>query len=358
MQHSKASTTATPRDEAYWPPGSRAFRQAAPFPLESGHELPELTLAYHTYGRLNATRDNVIWICHALTANSDAADWWAGLVGEGKLFDPGRHCIVCVNMLGSCYGSTGPPSYNPATERPYYSAFPLVTIRDMVRSQELLRQHLGIERIRLMIGGSMGGQQGLEWAVMAPERVEQLVALATNAQHSPWGIAFNETQRLAIEADPSFLQDRWDGGAKGMAAARATALLSYRSYEIFEQKQQDPDANRRLTQHRACSYQRYQGEKLVRRFNAHSYWILSRAMDSHHLARDRAPMQAVLADIRARTLVISLASDLLFPAHEQRYLATHIPGAMYTSIDSPYGHDGFLIEAQAIQEAILQHLDL
>jgi homoserine O-acetyltransferase len=316
-------------------------------PLESGAMLAGAHVAYRTWGQLNATRDNVVWVCHALTANADVLAWWPGLFGPGCFFDPADWFIVCANVLGSCYGSTGPSDRNPATGQPYYQYFPLLTIRDVVAAHEALRQDLGLARIHTLIGGSLGGQQALEWAVQQPQVFEHLVVIATNARHSAWGIAFNEAQRLAIEADPTYHAGQPDGGDEGLRAARAVALLSYRGYAAYGDSQTDPDDGR-LRDHRASSYQRYQGDKLVARFNAYSYVALGRAMDTHHLGRGRGGVAAALTGIRARTLVLGITSDILFPLSEQQELARHIPGVIYAELDSRYGHDGFLLETAAI----------
>jgi homoserine O-acetyltransferase len=358
-----------------------------PFVLECGAILPHLEIAYHTYGQLNAARNNVVWVCHALTGNSNAADWWSGLIGEGRLFDPRYVFVVCANMLGSCYGSSGPLTYNPATNEPYYLDFPAVTTRDMARAHSLLRRHLGVDRIALALGGSMGGQQVLEWAVLEPEVFECIVPMATNAQHSPWGIAFNETQRLALQADPTFAERHMHAGTAGMKAARAIGILSYRSYETFLATQSEPSlpvpsffANgayssplsasassnghaaenaiqgAKLDHFRASSYQAYQGEKLVKRFHAHSYWILSKAMDSHNLGRGRTSLEEALQSIRASALVIGISSDILFPPAEQRFLCEHLADAEYVEIGSIYGHDGFLVEFDRIRTTIEEFL--
>ncbi len=323
------------------------YHHKASFLLESGTVLEGLQIAYQTYGKLNRQGDNVVWICHALTANAEAADWWNGLVGTGKLFDPEQYFIVCANMLGSCYGSTGPQSINPLTGQVYGADFPLVTTRDMAQAHALLRQVLGIQKIRLAIGGSMGGQQVLEWAVSEPAVFEQICVLATNAFHSPWGIAFNEAQRMAIEADPTLDSDHPDAGKQGLEAARAIAMLSYRSYESYRRSQSESTSEK--TDHfLASSYQRYQGLKLQRRFHPRAYLALSKAMDSHHVGRGRGGAEAALTQIKAQTLVIGIASDVLFPPEEQAFLAKSIPDAYLEIIDSHYGHDGFLIEYEQI----------
>lgn len=327
------------------------FKYNQSFELESGESLPRIQLQYATLGELNETKDNVIWICHALTANNEADEWWEGIVGVGKLIDPSEYFIICANMLGSCYGSTGPLDTNPKTQKLYYLDFPQVTTRDMASALNLLRLELGITTIPLCIGGSMGGQQALEWSIIEPDLFQNLVVLATNAKHSPWGIAFNESQRLALLSDPTFKDERPDAGLAGLKAARSVALLSYRNYEAYWNTQSETDIEK-TDHYRAMSYQQYQGDKLVQRFNAQSYWFLSKAMDSHHLGRSRGGIEKALSTVKANTLVIGIKSDLLFPTSEQRTIAENIKGAIYEEIDSFYGHDGFLIETKEITEIV------
>ncbi|MCB0841413.1 MAG: homoserine O-acetyltransferase [Bacteroidetes bacterium] len=319
--------------------------------LESGEILSGFQLSYSTIGQLNEQKDNVIWVCHALTGNAKVNEWWPGMVGEAAVFDPKDSFIICVNMLGSCYGSTNALSINPATSEPYYHDFPFLTNRDIVGSFDLLRQHLGIEKINILAGGSMGGQQVLEWGIIEPDRFDYLIPVATNALHSPWGIAFNESQRMAIEADPTWKEKAPHAGIIGMKAARSVALLSYRNYAAYvgTQSENNPDV---YNDFRASSYQRYQGEKLAKRFHAFAYWTLSKAMDSHHVGRGREGVEAALNRIKAKTLVIGVESDVLFPVDEQKFLARHIPKAEYVEVQSKYGHDGFLIETDQITEAI------
>lgn len=329
------------------------FRHSAAFTLECGITIPGYHLAYNTYGTLK--ENNVVWIFHALTANSDPAEWWPGLVGKGKLFDPARYFIVCVNMPGSCYGSVGPLEQIHGSREFYYHAFPFFTTRDMVRAYQPLKQQLGISKIHIGIGGSMGGQQLLEWAIEEPALFEHIIPIATNAWHSPWGKAFNESQRWCIESDPSWKKRSPDAGLAGMKLARSVALLSYRHYQTYDLFQNDEN-NGSLTGFKAASYQQYQGEKLSKRFNAFSYYALSRSMDSHHVGRHRKDAATALQQITAAALVIGLTSDLLFPLSEQKYLVTHIPNAKYAEIDSVYGHDGFLLEYEAIEKEITRFL--
>jgi homoserine O-acetyltransferase len=326
------------------------FQYQQPFELESGQTLPGLTIAYHSYGKLNANKDNVIWICHALTANSDAKEWWPGMIGKELLFDTEQHFIICANILGSCYGTTGPLSVNPNTGQLYYHSFPFITIRDIVKAHMLLRQHLGITKIYLLTGGSIGGYQALEWALMEKNIIENLLLLTTSAAETAWGIAVHTAQRLAIEADTTWKEPNPDAGIKGMKAARAIGMLTYRSYEILVKMQTDPDVNK-MDDFKAASYINHQGEKLVKRFNAYTYWMLTKAMDSHNIARGRAKnLETVLQTIHHKTLIIGISSDILCPVQEQMFMAENMPNASYFEINSAYGHDGFLVETEKISE--------
>lgn len=327
------------------------FTYTAAFQLESGKKLPGLEISYHTFGNLNTQKDNVIWVCHALTANSDVLDWWPGLFGEKTLFDPENYLIICANIISSAYGSTNPLSINIKTEEPYFLSFPEVTIRDMVEAHKLLADHLNINKIKILIGGSLGGQQAVEWAISEPEKFNQLILLASNAKHSPWGIAFNESQRMCLAADSTFYKSKLNGGNAGLKAARSLALLSYRNYKTYAVTQAEDDLQKKGS-FSASSYQNYQGQKLVNRFNAYSYWYLSKAMDSHNVGRNRVSLENALGRIKARTLVIAIASDILFPPEEQRFLAHHIPDASFVEVESLFGHDGFLIETAALSKII------
>ena len=331
----------------------KLFKYAPDFTLESGEILHGFELAYHTYGRLNADKSNVIWICHALTANSDAADWWGGLVGAGQLFDPAHHFIICANMLGSCYGSTGPLSRNPQTGEPFYRDFPFLTTRDMARAFDLLRQYLQLDKINVGIGGSMGGQHLLEWAILAPGVFKNLIPIATNCKMSAWAIALNATQRMAIEGDATWGTRTPTAGENGLRAARAVGMLSYRNYQMFQTKQAEKD--NRVDDFHAESYQRYQGEKFIRRFNAHSYWVLSKAMDSHNVGRGNATIDSALQKIDANVLAIGITSDILFPTSEQKFIAAATRNGAYREIDSDYGHDGFLIEHERLRRVVEDH---
>jgi homoserine O-acetyltransferase/O-succinyltransferase len=325
----------------------RTFHYKAPFELDSGFVIPGYHLGYHVFGKINADHSNVVWVFHALTANSNPIDWWPGLVGSGHLIDPEKYFIVCVNMPGSCYGSLGPLSDDPVTGKPYLHSFPFFTTRDMIRAYQPLKDFLGIRKIKIGIGGSMGGQQLLEWAIAEPELFEHIVPIATNAFHSPWARAFNASQRHCIELDPTWKLNDPEAGMNGMKVARGLALLSYRNQETYNFYQADTDLNS-LGPFRSESYQSYQGEKLAARFNAFSYYYLSQSMDSHQVGRGRPGVVAALKTIRAKTHIIGISSDLLFTEKEQVFLAENIPGASFNMIPSSYGHDGFLLEYDAI----------
>ena len=325
------------------------------FTLESGQTLPAYHLAYTTYGALNKAKDNVVWIFHALTANSEAEDWWAGLVGKGKLFDPERYFIVCVNTPGSCYGSISPLDSNPMAGVPYFHDFPFFTPRDMIRSYQPLKEYLGIEKIKIGIGGSMGGQQLLEWAIEEPDLFENIFPIATNAQHSAWGIAFNAAQRMCIEADSTWQEKNPEAGIEGMKAARSIALISYRHYNTYHASQSEHNIDK-IDHYKSESYQKYQGEKLAKRFNAFSYYFLSKSMDSHNVGRGRVSIENALQRIKSRTQVIGIYTDILFPLSEQQFIADNVPYAQFTPIHSLYGHDGFLLEFEQIEEIITRFL--
>lgn len=336
---------------------TEVFEYNQSFTLETGTILPGYHLAYTTLGKLNARKDNVVWVFHALTANSNPADWWPGLLGDGRFFDPAKYFIICVNMPGSCYGSIGPLETNPQTGESWYHDFPLFTTRDMIRAYKPLKDFLGIKKIHIGIGGSMGGQQLLEWAVEEPELFEHVIALATNAQHSPWGIAFNASQRMCIETDATWQTNTQEAGINGMKAARSIALLSYRNYNTYNLTQPRDKKTAWPVAHpfggeAAESYQRYQGEKLANRFNAFSYYRLGQAMDAHDLGRGRGSVEEALHRIKAKTLVIGITSDILFPPEEQKKIADNVPGAVYELIESLYGHDGFLLEYDKIEHIL------
>jgi homoserine O-acetyltransferase len=327
------------------------FHYQEKFELEAGSSLQGFQLKYTTLGKLNAEKSNVVWICHALTGSPDFTDWWSGLFDEGRFFDPSQYFIICANVLGGCYGTTGHLSLNPVNGKPYFHSFPTITNRDVIRSFDLLRQELQIEHVHTLIGGSLGGQQVLEWAIEQPEVFQHIIPIATNAFHSPWGIAFNEAQRMAIEADATWTQNDLRAGSEGLKAARAIGMLSYRFYDTYGQTQGEKN-NDKLEEYRASTYQRYQGQKLVNRFNAFTYYGLSKMMDSHNVGRKRESIESALRSIKAKTLVVGIDTDILFPLSEQRFLAETIPHARLEVMSSLYGHDGFLVEFEQLSNHI------
>ncbi|MCB9224079.1 MAG: homoserine O-acetyltransferase [Crocinitomicaceae bacterium] len=314
------------------------------FSLESGEKLEQLKIAYSIYG--NPQAKETVWVCHALSGNSLVTEWWGGLFGENKRFDFSKYRVICANVIGSCYGSTGPDDLEDPSQ------FPLITIRDIVESFKLLRTQLNIEKIDYLIGASLGGQQALEWAIQENDKIDKLILIATNAKHSAFGIAFNEAQRLALQADPTF--GKKDGGKEGLKAARAIAMLSYRSYDDFEIKQND---DQKSDDFKASSYVRYQGEKFINRFKASAYYSITKTMDSHDVSRNRWSLENVLKSINARTLVVGVDSDLLFPIREQEYLSEHIPNADLGIIRSKHGHDAFLIEYDQLDQIISDFIE-
>lgn len=344
------------------PGETRRLILARPFALESGEALPGLTLAYRHWGRLAPGGDNAILVCHALTGSADADVWWAPLFGPGRVLDPNRDFIVCANALGSCHGSSGPTARAPDGQ-PWGGRFPAITIRDQVRAQMALADALGVRRFRLVLGGSMGGLQALEWALMDPARVGAVATLAASGRHSPWCAVWSEAQRLALAADPRYRGGHYpphDPPLAGLAAARAMAMVGYRSpdsltrrfgrtsgAEAFGERAHSPD------ELAVRGWLRHHGEALAARFDAHSYRLLIDAMDSHDLARDRGGYEEVLGSIEPPVLVGSIASDALYVPADQRELAHLIPRAEWLDIESIHGHDGFLIDAATFQETLL-----
>jgi homoserine O-acetyltransferase len=326
---------------------SHSFTIHDRFELECGESFEKLTIRYSTYGQLNKEASNVVWVCHALTADANSKEWWSGLIGEDDLYNPKDYFIVCANIIGSAYGTTSPVDCDIDKR---YSQFPQVTIRDNVLAFEHLKKYLGINKIHTVIGGSMGGQQAMEWAIHDSEVCQNLILLATSAVMSPWAIAFNQSQRMSIEADSSWAQPCKNAASSGLKAARSIALLSYRNDEAYNSTQEDTfNFDKNL---KASSYQSYQGEKLVNRFNAYSYHSLTKTMDSHDVGRGRGGINQALSSIKANTLVIGISSDVLFPLKESKILAESIPNAHLTTIDSNFGHDGFLIETGKITSCI------
>jgi len=330
--------------------GYNLFEYDGNFDLETGGVLQDITIAYHTYGALNDARDNVIWVCHALTANSEVSDWWSGLFGAGNVLDPEKYFIVCANILGSNYGTTGARSMNPKTSYAYGLDFPLVTIKDLANAHLLLAKHLDINGFEILIGGSCGGHQVQELCLQSQLPIKKAVMLVTSAKETPWSIAIHEAQRLALKADQTFHYNNSIAGAEGLKAARGMGLVGYRTFEQYNLKQNDSDG--RYKDFNAASYIKYQGDKLVKRFHAHCYFHLLNTLDTHNIGRNRGGLEKALSQIKQKTLLISIDSDVLIPISEQTFMANHMPNARQVIISSKFGHDGFLIETEKIKKVI------
>ncbi len=323
------------------------------FRLESGDVLQDVRIAYQTWGDRQHATSRAILICHALTGSADVDAWWPGIIGEGGAFNPEQDFVVCANILGSCYGTTGPVSLKPGSEERYRADFPQVTIGDMVELQRMLLDELGVDRIEVVTGPSLGGMQALEWAIRYPERVGAVVPIGVGGRHSAWCIGVSEAQRAAIAADPNWKDGYYSDDAlpeAGLAAARMMAVCTYRSWQSFDERfardRRTPD------QFQVQSYLRHQGEKFNERFDANTYVTLTHAMHSHDLARGRGEYPDVLSRIEQPALVVSVSTDTLYPPQEQQVLAQHMPNARYEVLGSAHGHDGFLIETQQLARLI------
>lgn len=336
--------------------GTLLYHDPEPFVTESGFAFPELEIAYKTWGKPNPEMSNVVVVFHALTGHASADEWLQGFFGKGKLLDPDEHYIICSNVLGSCYGTTGPLSVNPETGNRYGGDFPEITIRDMVRVQQRLLDHLKVNRVRFAIGASMGGMQALEFAVM-DGRAEQLLLIAMGKAHSAWAIGVGEAQRKAIFADPKWRNGYYpadDPPADGLSAARMMGMITYRSAESFERR-----FGRKPQEGKSCyqveSYLNYQGDKLVERFDAVTYVRLTSAMDTHDVSRGRGSYEDILGSITIPVLVVGISSDVLYPVHEQKELVSLLGNGRYAELTSDNGHDAFLIEFDAIQSLVKHH---
>jgi homoserine O-acetyltransferase/O-succinyltransferase len=345
--------SAPPEFLAHVSEATRYYEIPGGLTLECGEVLHEVVVAYRTWGAIENAAERAVLICHALTASADADEWWPGMIGEGCAFDPATDFIVCSNLLGSCYGTTGPVSLRPGSNERYRADFPYITIRDMVLVQRLLLDHLGVDRLALVTGPSLGGMQALEWAAQYPDRVQAIAPIGVGGRHSAWCIAGSEAQRCAIYADAN-----WNNGyyedtappAKGLAAARMMAVCSYRSWQSFQQRfaREQSESGEFQIQ----SYLRYQGEKFNRRFDANCYVRLSQAMNAHDLGRDRGQYFDVLESVAQPALIVSVSSDNLYPPHEQELLARHLPNARYQLLETDDGHDGFLIKTGPLSALI------
>jgi len=332
-----------------------------PYTTESGGILSSLRIAYRTWGKLNAKKNNVILVCQALTGSADADAWWEGMFSVGGAFDETLDFIICTNVLGSCYGTTGPASINPVTGRHYGPDFPLITIRDMVHVQRLLLAGLGLDHLKLVVGASLGGMQVLEWGVLYPDVAQALMPMGASGRHSAWCIGQSEAQRQAIFADQHW-NDGWYDAAlpptKGLAAARMMAMCTYRSFENFQSRfgRSVQDGKTQKT-FKVESYLHHQGRKLVERFDANSYITLTKAMDMHDLSRGRGEYEEVLRSMELPIEILSINSDILYPKEEQEELARLMPNSRILYLDEPYGHDAFLIDVATVSGMVRSFLD-
>jgi homoserine O-acetyltransferase len=357
------------------------FATDEPMPLDSGEKLGPITLAYETYGQLNADRSNAILILHALSGDAHAAGyhspedtkpgWWDDCIGPGKAFDTRRYFVVCSNVIGGCQGSTGPSSINPATGRPYGLSFPVITIGDMVRAQRYLIDHLGIEKLLAVAGGSMGGMQALQWAVSYPERVRSVVALATTARHSPMLIAFSEVGRQAIYADPNWNHgDYYDGPRPnaGLALARMIGHITYLSEESMHQKFGRRLQNRERygfefdTEFAVEGYLKHKGTQFTNRFDANSYLYITKALDYFDLANGYGSLANAFAkSAHIMYLVVSFTSDWLYPPYHSKEIVSALTAVgadvTYCNLKSTWGHDAFLLEVETMTKLIADFLD-
>jgi homoserine O-acetyltransferase/O-succinyltransferase len=369
------------------PPGRRqfyTFPADRPFALDGGVTLHEVTVAYETWGTLDERASNAVLLCHAWTGDSHAAGdagrghpapgWWDDLIGPGRPIDTDRWFVVCANVLGGCQGSTGPASLHPTDGHPYGSRFPVVTIRDMVRAQARLATHLGVGAWHAVVGGSMGGMQVLEWALTFPQRVRSIVPIATCAQATAQQIAWGAIGRRAIRLDP-----RWRGGdyydapagegpSEGLAVARMIAQVTFRSDNVFTDKfgrdladgNELSDSLGLWQRFEVERYLEYHGDKLVRRFDTNSYLLIGKAMDLHDVGRHRGGLEAAMARITVPSLTVGIWSDMLYPTYQQRQIAALLvnsPSSEYVELDSPHGHDAFLIEFDQVGPPIARFLD-
>jgi homoserine O-acetyltransferase len=369
------------------PPGKRqfyTFPADRPFALDGGVTLHEVTVAYETWGTLDERASNAVLLCHAWTGDSHAAGdagrghpapgWWDDLIGPGRPIDTDRWFVVCANVLGGCQGSTGPASLHPTDGHPYGSRFPVVTIRDMVRAQARLATHLGVGAWHAVVGGSMGGMQVLEWALTFPQRVRSIVPIATCAQATAQQIAWGAIGRRAIRLDP-----RWRGGdyydapagegpSEGLAVARMIAQVTFRSDNVFTDKfgrdladgNELSDSLGLWQRFEVERYLEYHGDKLVRRFDTNSYLLIGKAMDLHDVGRHRGGLEAAMARITVPSLTVGIWSDILYPTYQQRQIAALLvnsPSSEYVELDSPHGHDAFLIEFDQVGPPIARFLD-
>ncbi len=364
----------------------KIFSKSIPLQLECGKTLESVTVAFQSFGKLNSAKDNVVLVNHALTGNAHVAGiigkeeiknsksvkqlykynkmffekegWWSKLIGPRKALDTNKYYVICPNVLGSCYGTTGPTSINPNSNQLYRMNFPEVTVRDMVKVQKELFNFLGISKIKFAVGGSLGGMQVLEWAIMFPNMLDKIMPIAASAGHSAWAIGLNEASRNAIVNDPEWNQGNYKNQPeKGISLARKIAMISYRSYQSFNKKfERRISLSHERPIFEVESYLNYQGTKLTNRFDANTYLYLSKIMDLHDVGKDRGGINEALSNIKAKTKCVGINSDILYPVEEQKEITSQIPNAEYVEIDSIHGHDAFLIEFEQLDKIIKEFI--
>ena len=329
------------------------------YTTESGFVFNEFELGYHSWGSLNENADNVVLIFHALTGDSNAEDWFHGFFTQESPIDLDQHYVLCINTPGSCYGSTGPQSRNPQTQKVYGPDFPVLSIRDIVRMEQHLLNHLQINSIQCAIGGSMGGMIALEFALIDP-RIQRAFLMAMGKAHTAWSIGLSHLQRQAIYQDPHWKEGGYTAEtapSQGLSLARQIGMMTYRSPEDYEAK--FGRDIREITNHpyyQVESYLDYQGQKLYKRFDALSYERLTRSMDTHDISRDRGSFKEVAKQLTIPIHVVGILSDALYPISEQKDLAQLLPNGQFTALDSPYGHDAFLIEFDQLTHILSRFL--
>ena len=354
----------------------RRTKLLGPVRLDSGAQFAPVEFAYETYGQLNADKSNAVLVCHALTMDQYVASqhpitgkpgWWLSMVGSGKPIDTDRYCVICINVMGSCLGSSGPASFDPGTDAPYGMNFPVITIADMVRAQAILLDHLGIEKLASVIGGSMGGMQALTWASIFPDRVQSAIVIASTARHSAQNIAFHEVGRQAIMADPNWQNGAYYGSVDqpdaGLAVARMAAHITYMSEEGLTQKfgRQLQDREAKTfgfdADFQIESYLRHQGLSFVERFDANSYLYITRAMDYYDLAETHGgSLAGAFKNTRTRFCLISFDTDWLYPTNESKTIVRALnaagAAASFVELSSPFGHDAFLLDSPEMNRIV------
>lgn len=350
--------------------GDFLLTKQGPFELDSGAVLPEVSLHYATYGKLNEKKSNAILVCHALSGSARVADWWDPFFRDNAVFDLSRQCVIGINVIGSCYGSTGPASIDPGTGRPYGSRFPMLSLRDWVRAQSALIEQMGIRKLHAVIGGSVGGMQAIQWSIDYPDQVARTIAIGAAPLHA-MGLALNHLQRTAISNDTNWKGgDYYDGDPpiSGLALARAIAMCSYKSAELFEERYgrapnrtgENP-ANSIAERYDVAGYLDYQGEIFTRRFDANSYVLITKAMDNYEPASGYDTEKEALERIRSKVLMVGISSDWLFPAADVRSLTDRMVDAgvkaEYVELESNHGHDGFLADLDRLAPIIRLALD-